>query len=688
MRRFLGQLPGITGLLAGLLLLGALAPSPAGGADRLPAGIPPLPAPYATWPKVQSPIPLDPAMEARIAAIVKGMTLEQKVGQMTQPDALLISPDEVRRYYIGTVLVGGDGWPKGNRDAPAADWLAVSDKLWEASMSTDAKVKIPILWGIDAVHGLGRIYGTTIFPHNIGLGAAHDPDLVRRIGAATAMQLRVSGQDWTFSPCVAVPRDDRWGRTYEGFSEDPAITRAYARAYTEGTQNLSARPDPQKAYGAVVSVKHFIGDGGTEQGRDQGLNVSSEVQLINVHGQGYFGALGAGAQTVMISFNSWIDAPATRPGRAQVQEAKIHGSKYLVTDVLKGKLGFDGLVVSDWKGHGQVPGCTNTRCARAINAGIDVFMVADEWRGFFEDTVDLVKKGEVPMARIDDAVTRILRVKMRMGLFDMPKPSARPNAKDAAKLVHHDLAVEAVRKSLVLLKNNGKALPLRPGAKLLVVGKSADSIENQTGGWTIEWQGRNNPNRAFPAGSTVLAGLRKLAGEANVTYSERADGVDVAGFDAVVAVLGETPYSEFMGDLMPGLNSRAPETMIHADLHPEDLRVLEKVSGKGKPVVTVFLSGRPLVTTKELNRSDAFVAAWLPGTEGAAIATVLFQGPDGKPLQDFTGKLAYSWPKVDCQPVNVGDAKYDPLFPFGFGLSYADAKDLPALPEPKSGACD
>src|SRR5512142_805527 len=441
-------LPSLRALAAAAALL-ATAHARAADAAPPPAGIPPLPAAYATWPKVRSSIPLDPAMEARIQEIVKGMTLEQKVGQMTQPDALLISPEDVRKYYIGTVLVGGDGWPRGKRDATAAEWLAVSDKLWEASMSTDAKVKIPVLWGIDAVHGLGRIYGTTVFPHNIGLGAAHDVDRVRRIGAATAMQMRASGQDWNFAPCVAVPRDDRWGRTYEGWSEDPAITRAYAQAYVEGLQNMGPKPDPKKPYGAVASLKHYLGDGGTERGADQGLSLSPEKQLVNLFGQGYFGGLAAGAQTVMPSFNSWLDAPAQKPTPAQVQDAKIHGSKYLITDVLKGKVGFDGLVVSDWKGHAQVPGCTAARCARAINAGIDVFMVADEWKPFFENTVDLVKKGEVPMARIDDAVTRILRVKLRMGLLDMPRPSERPNARDASKLVHHALAVEAVQKSLV-----------------------------------------------------------------------------------------------------------------------------------------------------------------------------------------------------------------------------------------------
>lgn len=684
--RHLGR--ALAGAAAALLAGALLAGSASAAGPALPSGIPPLPPPYKDWPRIASPVPLDPALEARIKEILAGMTLEQKVGQMTQPDALRISPENVRKYFIGTVLVGGDGWPRGDRRADAAAWRAAADELWEASMSTDAKVKIPLLWGLDAVHGLGRIHGTTIFPHNIGLGAAHDPALVRRIGAATAQQMRGTGQDWNFAPCVAVPRDDRWGRTYEGFSEDPAITRVYAQEYVAGLQNLGAKPDPSKPYGALASAKHFLGDGGTVDGVDQGLNVSSERELVNVHGQGYFGAIAAGTQTIMVTFNSWIPEPRKPPGSREAAAAKIHGSRYLLTAALKGKVGFDGVVVSDWKGHGQLPGCTNLRCAAAINAGVDVFMVADEWRGFFEETVDLVKGGEVPMARIDDAVTRILRVKLRMGLFDMPKPSARPFATDAARLVHHALAAEAVQKSLVLLKNDRKTLPLARSAKVLVVGKSADSIMNQTGGWTIEWQGKNNSNADFPAGSTVLAGIRQVVGEANVTFRERGDA-DVSKFDAVIAVIGEAPYAEFFGDLSAGpLNPRAPGTMEHARLHPEDLAVLDRVRGKGKPVVTVFLSGRPLLTNKELNRSDAFVAAWLPGTEGAAIAPMLFRGPDGKPARDFTGKLSFSWPKVDCTPQNVGAPKYDPLFPFGHGLSYADAKDLPALPEPAPQRCE
>jgi beta-glucosidase len=672
------------------LSTGALLARAAGGAVTPPPGIPALPPPYATWPHVDSPIPKDPALEKRIAEIVAGMTLEQKVGQMTQPDAHVISPADVRKYYIGTVLSGGGGWPNDDKRAPAAEWLKMSDALWEASMSTDARVKIPILWAIDAVHGHARPFGTTVFPHHIGLGAAHDPALVRRIAAATAQQMRVTGHDWTFSPCVAVVRDDRWGRTYESWSEDPAIVRAYAAAEVEGLQNLGPQPDPRKPYGVIATAKHFLGDGGTSKGVDQGSNLAPEADLVNIHAQGYYGALGAGVQAVMPSYNSWIEDPKKGVTPVTVAEGKIHGSKYLITEVLKGKLGFDGLVVSDWKGEGQVPGCTTTRCARAINAGIDVMMVADEWKGFIRDTIELVKAGEIPMSRIDDAVTRILRVKLRMGLLDMPRPSERPEAKDTAKLQWRALAAEAVQKSLVLLKNDRGVLPLAPG-RILVVGKSANSLRNQTGGWTLDWRGDRNVNEDFPGGTTVLDGVRRVAGAANVTFSERAEDVKVADFDAVIAVIGETPYVEFTGDLMPGNpNVRSPpRTMESAVLDPEDLRVLDRVSGKAKPVVTVFFSGRPLYTNKELNRSDAFVAAWLPGTEGGAIADVLFAGPDRKPRKDFTGKLSFSWPKADCQqPLNVGDAGYDPLFPYGFGLTYADARTLGKLPEPASARCE
>src|SRR5438552_8488903 len=323
--------------------------------------IPPLPPPTADWPTVRSEIQRDAVTEALVAAMVSRMTLPEKVGQMTQAEIQSITPAEVRQYHIGSVLNGGGSWPNNDKHATPSAWLALADAYWAAALAADGAVKIPIMWGIDAVHGNSNVFGATLFPHNIGLGATHDPCLVRRIARATAEQVRVTGQDWAFAPTLAVVRDDRWGRTYEGFSEDPAITRAYAAAYVAGLQNAGEDDDRsvRRLQGVLATAKHFIGDGGTAEGRDQGVNPSSEAVLREIHGQGYFGALGAGAQTVMISFSSWTNE------QLNIREGKVHGSRYLITDVLKGKMGFDGLVVSDWNGIGQVAGCSNFRCTQA-----------------------------------------------------------------------------------------------------------------------------------------------------------------------------------------------------------------------------------------------------------------------------------------------------------------------------------
>jgi beta-glucosidase len=596
----------------------------------------------------------DDAMEARITGIVAGMTLRQKVGQMTQPEIQSITPAEVRQFHIGTILNGGGSWPRNDKHATPADWLALADAYWDASMSADAKVKIPVMWGIDAVHGNNNVRGMTLFPHNIGLGASHDACLLRRIGEATARQVRVTGQDWTFAPTLAVVRDDRWGRSYEGYAEQPSITRAYAREIVQGLQ----------AQGLVATAKHFIGDGGTERGVDQGITRATLADLVNIHAPGHIAAVQAGVQSVMVSFSSWQPLPDGKP-------QKMHGNKALITDVLKGRLAFDGLVVSDWNGHGQVPGCSDSSCAAALNAGVDVFMVPQKWKQFIENTVAQVEKGEVPMSRIDDAVTRILRVKMRGGLFVEPKPSQRAGAGRAEQSQDQALAREAVRKSLVLLKNNHRLLPLARDKKVLVVGRSADNLPNQTGGWSITWQGNENSNADFPNATSVLAGIRRAVGDEHVVYDLSARGIDVTKFDAVIAVIGETPYAEGKGDVATLAN---PDEM--------DLSVLKRVSGKGVPVVTVLVSGRPLYVNPELNRSDAFIAAWLPGTEGEGVADLLFRQADGSVAHDFTGRLSYSWPKSACQtPLNRGDANYEPLFADGYGLSVKDSKDMPALDE-------
>ncbi|WP_405139566.1 exo 1,3/1,4-beta-D-glucan glucohydrolase [Sphaerisporangium sp. NBC_01403] len=629
------------------------------GCARIEKTLPTL----ADWPKVKSEIKQNPADEKRVAKILSGMTLAEKIGQMTQPEISAVTPAEVAQYGIGSVLNGGGSWPGGDKHATPKAWLDLADAYWQASVGT--RTKIPVIWGIDAVHGNNNVYGATLFPHNIGLGAAHDPCLVRDIGAATATQIHATGQDWAFAPTLAVVRDDRWGRTYEGFSEDPRITRAYGYEAVRGLQGGNSGGIGDK--GVIATAKHYIGDGGTLKGTDQGVNPSSEAEMINIHGQGYYGALAAGAQTVMASFNSWTNADLG------INEGKMHGSKRALTDILKQKMGFDGVVVSDWNGIGQVAGCTNSSCARAINAGIDVVMVPNDWKAFIANTIAQVQAGEIPMARVDDAVTRILRVKLRAGVFDARKPSARHKAGSAGALQARELARKAVRESQVLLKNNGRVLPLAPRSKVLVVGKSADSMQNQTGGWTLTWQGTGNTNADFPNGTTILGGLREALGASNVTFSETADGVDPAAYDAVIAVIGETPYAEGVGDL-------GRRTLEAAKLYPADLAVLDKVRGKGAPVVTVYVTGRPLYVNKELNRSDAFVVAWLPGTEGGGVADQLVR--TSRWSEGYTGKLSYSWPKSACQtPLNPGGEGYDPLFPLGYGLRYGQTGSVGTLDE-------
>ncbi|MYM94217.1 glycoside hydrolase family 3 protein [Duganella vulcania] len=630
------------------------------------AGIAAAPAakPLADWPHITSAVKQDKAMEARIAQIVAGMTLAQKVGQMTQPEIKFITPEQVREYYVGSVLNGGGSWPQGNKYATAADWVKLADAYYDASMSTDMKVKVPVIWGIDAMHGNSNMYGATLFPHNIGLGAARDAKLVGEMARSVARAVRATGIDWVFAPTLAVVRDDRWGRTYESFSEDPAIVKDYAGAYVKGLQG------DLKSDGTVVATaKHFIGDGGTAEGKDRGENQSTMADMINIHAQGYYPALQAGVQTVMASFNSWNDV------KGGSDHGKMHGSKELLTDALKTKMGFDGLVVSDWNAIAEVPGCANDSCAASINAGVDMVMVPEHWKTFIANTIAQVEKGEIPMSRIDDAVTRILRVKLRAGLFDGKKPSQNVYAGKQELLQARALARQAVRESLVLLKNNGGVLPLARGKKILVVGKSADNMANQSGGWSLTWQGTDNKNSDYPVSDTILAGIQDAAGKDNVTFSENAAGVDVSKFDAVIAVIGETPYAEGDGDIGPS------GTLRLSGRHPEDLAVLQAVAGKGKPVVTVLMSGRPLFVNDLLNLSDSFVSAWLPGTEGKGVSDVLFRKADGKVNVDFHGKLSFSWPKSACQsPLNVGDAAYDPLFKYGYGLTYAGAAGKPALP--------
>jgi len=621
----------------------------------------PAKAPLKDWPHITSAVKQDAAIEARVKEIVASMTLEQKIGQMTQPEIKTATPDDVRKYYLGSILNGGGSWPNNNKNASPADWVKLADAYYEASLSTDMKHKVPVIWGIDAMHGNSNVLGATLFPHNIGLGAARDRAGIGQMAEAVAKAVRATGINWVFAPTLAVVRDDRWGRTYESFSEDPRIVADYADVYVKGLQG-----DLKGDATVVATAKHWLGDGGTAEGKDRGATQGPLSELINVHGAGYYPALEAGAQTVMASFSSVTDP------QHGTNFGKMHGSEELLTNVLKKKIGFDGFVVSDWNALEEVPGCAKDHCAQAINAGIDMVMVPDDWKSFIAKTIEQVKKGEIPMARIDDAVSRIIRVKLRA---NMKKPSASVHAGKMESMQARPLARKLVQESLVLLKNDASTLPLARGKKVLVVGKSADSMTDQTGGWTLTWQGTGNTNKDFPYGDTILAGLRDALGEANVSYSIDGAGVDVSKFDAVVAVIGEHPYAEGDGDIGPAGNLR------HSARFPQDLEVLQAVAGKGKPVVTVFLSGRPLYANDLLNLSDSFVAAWLPGSEGKGVADVLVRAANGKVNAPFTGKLSFSWPKEPCQtPLNVGDKNYAPLFAYGYGLTYGKAGKVGKLP--------
>jgi beta-glucosidase len=611
------------------------------------------------WPKAAVPA-TDAALEARIRSIVAGMTLEQKVGQMTQPDIRYVTPDDVRRYYIGSILNGGGAWPSMNMHSSVEDWLKLSDAFYRASMSTDMKVKVPVIWGTDAVHGHNNVYGATLFPHNVGLGAAHDPVLIERIGRATAEQVRATGITWTFAPTLAVVQNPRWGRSYEGYSSDPALVRSYGEAMVRGLQGKLGSPTS-----VLATAKHWLGDGGTFHGVDQGETRTSEANLERTHAAGYYGALKADVQTVMVSYSSFTD---TATGKAQ---GKMHGNAHLVSDVLKKRLGFNGLVVSDWNAIEQVPGCTKWHCPQAINAGIDLAMVPEDWKQFIAATAEDVHAGRIPMSRIDDAVSRIIRVKLKSGLFDLsPATGPHPSAEALHSPATRELAREAVRKSLVLLKNDGGVLPLKRNGRILVVGKGADSLPMQAGGWSLTWQGDKTTTTDYPFADTLLSAMRKEAGQANVDYSADGSGVDVRRYTAVVMVAAESPYAEGAGDI------KFPASIRHTSRYPEDLHALDRVSGKGVPVVTLLFSGRPVGANDLINRSDAFIAASLPGTEGLGLADMLLAGRNGRAAFDFTGRLPFDWPAGDCLPQKGGAQ-----FRRGYGLSLASRTRFGKLPE-------
>jgi beta-glucosidase len=502
-----------------------------------------------------------------------------------------------------------------------------------------------------------------LFPHNVGLGATHNPKLLADIARATAEQVRTTGIDWTFAPTVTVPQDDRWGRAYEGYSEDPKLVASYAGAFVKGLQGDPASPDFLKGKYIMSSTKHFLADGGTEQGRDQGDSKASETELRDIHNAGYVPAIENGVQTVMISFSSW-------------QGQKLSGHKGLMTDVLKRRMNFDGFTVGDWNGHGQVAGCTNDNCPAALIAGMDMYMAPDSWKGLYENTLKQAKDGTIPMARLDEAVSNILRVKFRAGIFEAGPPSKRALAGEFKVLSSPEqraLARDAVRQSLVLLKNNGGVLPLAANKHVLVTGDGADNVSKQSGGWTITWQGTGLNNADFPGATSVWSGVKSAVKAGGGSAELSTDGSFRKKPDYAIVVYGENPYAEFQGDLKV---LTLPGSMT------QHLEIMKKLQDEKIPVVAILLSGRPLWQNRELNLANAFVAAWLPGTEGGGISDVLFRKKDGSVNHDFTGRLSYSWPRdATGTPLNVNQDPYDPLFAFGFGLTYAAPAELQALPE-------
>ena len=595
------------------------------------------------------------AVEQRVAAILATMTVEQKVGQMIQPEIKFVSPSDVKKYHIGSILNGGGSFPGERKNSAIQDWVDLADAYYNASVDTsNGGTGIPVIWGTDAVHGHNNVIGATLFPHNIGLGAANDPQLLRQIGEVTAREVAVTGIDWIFAPTVAVVKDNRWGRSYEGYSSDAAIVKAYAGEIVKGIQGEPGElgSDPSKV---VATAKHWIGDGGTYRGVDQGNTILDIDQLLELHGQGYLSALDADVQSVMVSFNSWN-------GR------KLHGHKELLTDVLKGQLGFDGLVVSDWDGIGQVEGCTTENCAQAINAGIDLIMVPQGWRNLIGNMLKQVESGIIPMSRIDDAVTRILRIKIRAGLFEKGAPSTRQLAGEAEIIgspKHRAIARDAVRKSLVLLKNKNQLLPLKGQQHILVTGDGADNIGKQNGGWTITWQGTENKNSDFPGATSIYAGLKQAVESNGGSVELSADDSWVKKPDVAVVVFGEEPYAEGVGDI---------ESLMYRDGHQADLELLKSLKAKNIPVVAVFLTGRPLWMNAELNSSDAFVVAWLPGSEGVGVADVMVADSAGKARYDFTGRLSFDWPNSELNRTDGALPVSDLLLTRGQGLSYGDAE--------------
>ena len=573
-------------------------------------------------------VQFDTGIDESVEELLSRMTLEEKIGQITQVDRKHLQRDEdIQDYFLGSLISGGGSAPADNTPA---GWVDMYDRFQSHALNT--RLGIPLIYGIDAVHGHNNVKGAVIFPHNIGLGCTRNPSLVEEAARITAVEVAATGIDWTFAPCIAVPRDERWGRTYEGFGETPELTEDMARAAVRGFQGTPpGAPDR-----ILACAKHYVGDGGTNNGQDQGETQISEEELRRIHLPGYVEAIRAGVGSVMASYSSW-------------NGVKMHENRYLITDVLKGELGFEGFVVSDWAAIDQLSGDYASKIEKAVNAGIDMIMVPDRYRIFIFTTMFLVEQGRIPISRIDDAVRRILKKKFELGVFENPNTD-RTLTPRVGSAEHRAVARECVRQSLVLLKNGNHILPLgKEIPHIHVAGRNADDLGHQCGGWTITWQGESGP---ITQGTTILEAIRSIVSPSTeVTYS--LDGSGSEGADVAIIVIGERPYAEWQGD-----RSRL-------DVSIPDILTLLRVKSAGIPVITILVSGRPMIIEPILELCDAFVAAWLPGTEGQGVADVVFG--DYSP----TGKLSLSWPRTMSQiPINTGDPDYDPLFPYGYRLSY------------------
>jgi len=581
------------------------------------------------------------SIDGEVSKLVSSMTLEEKIGQMTQVDyRYLADKADIGKYFLGSILSGGGSTPPTNQPS---SWVDLYNSFQREALKT--RLKIPLIYGIDAVHGHNNVLGATMFPHNIGLGCANDKALVQEIAAATAAEVKATGLDWTFAPCVAVAQDERWGRTYESFSEDSEIVTELGVASTIGYQGRTLNKNS-----VLACAKHFVGDGNTVFGTgtnwykiDRGDVVLDEEELRSKYIKPFKESIKMGVGSIMVSYNSW-------------KGKKLHGHKYLINDVLKKELKFDGIVVSDWAGINELDKDYKTCIIQSINAGIDMNMVPgslnpddNSYDDFIRLAIESVKEGSIPMERIDDAVSRILKIKKKLGLFDKPIKAPK-NTDVVGSKKHRDLARKSVRKSLVLLKNKGDILPLnKDSGKITLVGEHADNIGYQSGGWTIHWQGGSGD---ITPGTTILDAFKSAVADSNsIHYSKY--GENLLNPDVVVVAVGEKPYSEGVGD----------RESLH--LSDEDIKLLKKVKNSNLPYVVVLISGRPMIINEALTESDAFVAAWLPGTEGKGISDVIFGD------YNFTGRLSMTWPKSMKQiPINYGDSNYDPLFQFGFGLSY------------------